>query len=144
MVEIFSKLGVDQTIFMQFGIFIILSIFLKKLLFNPLQEVIEQRSEQTSGLESKADEILLEANQIKNETEEKINLKRNEYYSELKSKKDSLEAQLADRYLKSEAEAETQYEESLAELKDELSKVNEQLSQNTDELSSLLTTKLTK
>ena len=144
MVEIFSKLGVDETIFLQFGIFIILSVLLKKLLFNPLQVVIEGRSEQTSGLESKADKILVEGNKIKEETEEKINAKRNELYTELKSKKDSLEAQLAERFSRSESEAESQYEESLSELNDELSKVNEQLSQNTDELSSLLTTKLTK
>ena len=62
MVEIFGKLGIDGTIFYQFGIFVILAVALKKLLFAPLQSVIQEREEKTTGLESKADNILKEAN----------------------------------------------------------------------------------
>ena len=44
MVEILGKLGVDHTIFHQFGIFIIFAFVIKKVFLKKLQSVIEQRS----------------------------------------------------------------------------------------------------
>ena len=69
MVEIFGKLGIDGTIFFQFGIFIVLAIALKKLLFSPLQQVLNDREDKTTGLEGKADLILQEANKLKENIE---------------------------------------------------------------------------
>ena len=79
MVEILGKLGIDGTIYYQFGIFIILAIALKKILFSPLQNVIESRESQTTGLQGAADKIIHEANQIKEDVE-KIYQKKGKSY----------------------------------------------------------------
>ena len=83
MVEIFGKLGIDGTIFSQFGIFIVLAVALKKLLFSPLQKVIHEREEKTTGLEGKADLILQEANLLKENTELKMSEARQGFYLDL-------------------------------------------------------------
>ena len=144
MVEIFGKLGIDGTIFFQFGIFIVLAVALKKLLFAPLQKVLSEREEKTVGLEGKAESIFSEANKLKEDTELKLSEARQSFYLDLKNKKESLENELGRKFTQSEIEAEKNYNESLIELKEELSLLDDKLAKNTDELSGLLTSKFTK
>ena len=144
MVEIFGKLGIDGTIFFQFGIFVVLAVALKKLLFESLQQVILEREEKTTGLEGKADLIIQEANKLKEETEIKLSEARQSFYLDLKNKKEKLDAKLGENFAQSEIEAEKDYIESLSELKEELSLLDDKLAKNTDELSGLLTSKFTK
>ena len=59
------------------------------------------------------------------------------FYLDLKNKKEKLESELTEKFNKSEIEAEKNYSESLIELKDELSLLDDKLAQNTDELSGL-------
>ena len=144
MVEILGKLGVDHTIFHQFGIFIIFAFVIKKVLFEKLQSVIEQRSDQTQGLESKAASIMDEANKIKADVEQKIHTKKKSLTDDFREKKLTLELSLNENFKKSEVSAEEDFNKGLKDINLELSKVNENLLQQSDELSSLLTTKLTK
>ena len=144
MVEILGKLGVDHTIFHQFGIFIIFAFIIKKVLFEKLQSVIEDRSEQTQGLESKAASIMEEANKIKSDVELKIQDKKKSLTDVLREKKGALESSLNENFKKTELSAEEDFNKSLEDINLELSKVNENLLKQSDELSSLLTTKLTK
>ena len=62
----------------------------------------------------------------------------------MKDNKIKLENELTEKFNNSEIEAEKNYNESLIELKDELSLLDDQLAKNTDELSGLLTSKFTK
>ena len=144
MVEIFGKLGIDGTIFFQFGIFLVLAIALNKILFKPLQDVIQEREDKTTGLKGKADKILLEAEQLKEETELKLSEARQSFYLDLKGKKIKLEEELNEKFKQSESEAELRFDASLKELKEELSLLDDKLAKNTDELSGLLTSKFTK
>ena len=144
MVEIFGKLGIDGTIFFQFGIFLVLAVALNILLFKPLQNVLQDRDDKTTGLKGKADKILEEANQIKEETELKLTEARQSHYLDLKNKKTKLENDLNQKFSQSEVEAEINFNESLKELKEELSLLDDKLAKNTDELSGLLTSKFTK
>ena len=144
MVEIFCKLGIDGTIFFQFGIFLILAILLKKLLFNPLQQVIQERSNQTTGLQGKADEIMEEGLKIKESNDLKLTAARQNLYFDLKKNKDILNTKLEEKFKQSEIDSEKTFKQNLNELNSELSLLNDQLAKNTDELSVLLTSKLTK
>ena len=144
MVEILGKLGVDHTIFHQFGIFIIFAFVIKKVLFEKLQSVIEERSEQTQGLENKAATIMDEANKIKSDVELKIQSKKKFLSDNFREKKITLEASLGENFKNTEFSAEEDFNKGLEDINLELSKVNENLLQQSDELSSLLTTKLTK
>lgn len=144
MVEIFGKLGIDGTIFFQFGIFLVLAVALNILLFKPLQNVLQDRDDKTTGLKGKADKILEEANQLKEETELKLTEARQSHYLDLKNKKTKLENDLNQKFSQSEVEAEINFNESLKELKEELSLLDDKLAKNTDELSGLLTSKFTK
>jgi F0F1-type ATP synthase membrane subunit b/b' len=144
MVEIFGKLGIDGTIFFQFGIFLILAILLKKLLFNPLQQVIQERSNQTTGLQGKAEQIMEEGLKIKESNDLKLTEARQNLYFDLKKHKDILNLKLEEKFKQSEIDSENTYNQNLKELNSELSLLNDQLAKNTDELSVLLTSKLTK
>lgn len=144
MVEILGKLGIDVTTFFQFGIFFALAIALKKLLFVPLQQVIQEREDKTTGLEGKAEEIINEANKLKDETESEMTSARQGLYLDLKESRDKVEKSLEEKFQNVELDAEKNYEQNLKDLKDELSLLDDQLAKNTDELSGLLTTKLTK
>ena len=62
-IGIFQKLGVDQSVFYQFAIFIVLSQLFVHLLFNKLQFVLQTRESKTTKLRCEAGEKFKEAEQ---------------------------------------------------------------------------------
>ena len=85
-----------------------------------------------------------EANKIKSDVELKIQNKKKSLTDVFREKKGTLESSLNDNFKKTELSAEEDFNKSLEDINLELSKVNENLLKQSDELSSLLTTKLTK
>lgn len=72
MVEIFNKIGVDESIFYQFVIFLISFIFLKRLFFSKLQEVLDQREEQTTLSDIHSDQMLKKTEELNAKYEQKL------------------------------------------------------------------------
>ena len=64
LIKIFSQLGVDWTIFVQFFIFLVLYFVLKNLFFNKLLEVLQFRENKTTKLEQEANKRMALADEM--------------------------------------------------------------------------------
>ncbi len=60
LLNVLEALGVDKTIFAQFGIFVFVFIVLKKLLFETVLDVLREREEKTVITEKNSDELMNE------------------------------------------------------------------------------------
>lgn len=64
MMEIFKTLGINETIFMQFGIFMVVYLFLSNVLFKPYLKAFTKRKEQTVGKTDLAERFIEEAKEL--------------------------------------------------------------------------------
>lgn len=64
LLNVLVALGVNKTIFIQFFVFVILFLVLKKTLFSKLLEVLMDREEKTVVTEKNSDELLNEAKNL--------------------------------------------------------------------------------
>ena len=69
--ELFKTLGLDETILFQFGIFLVVYLFLSNILFKPYMKAFDKRSEQTVGKTDTAERFIVEAQELENEYETK-------------------------------------------------------------------------
>ncbi len=69
--EILNALGVNQTVFIQFGVFVVAYLFLSNLLFKPYFKAFVQRKERTVGKTDLAEKYALEAKELQAKYESK-------------------------------------------------------------------------
>lgn len=86
-IQIFVKLGVDQSIFIQFAIFTVLFVLLKVLFFDKLLFVIQTREEKTTKLESEAGDKMKEAEKLAQQFEDEIQKTSETVYQKMHDKK---------------------------------------------------------
>ena len=115
--EILDSIGIDQTIFWQFIIFVITFVSLKKFLFEKLQEVVEEREYKTVSLAKIAEDKEQEALKISNEIETEITLSKKQANEKLRESKKVFTLQ-EDKKIKS---AEDRLNENLEKKKEEFS-----------------------
>jgi F-type H+-transporting ATPase subunit b len=60
--EIFAQLGIDQTFYTQFAIFVAIFIIIRPLFFKPFQKLIETRHQKTVADRERAEELVKQAN----------------------------------------------------------------------------------
>jgi F0F1-type ATP synthase membrane subunit b/b' len=65
--ELIETLGLDSTIALQFGIFIIVYLFLSQVLFKPYMAAFDERQEQTIGKTDTAERFIAEAQNLEQE-----------------------------------------------------------------------------
>lgn len=70
--SVFKKLNVDQTVFIQFAILVVLFFLLKVIFFNKLQFVLELRESKTTKLEDNANKTFSEAESLSKKYKDKI------------------------------------------------------------------------
>ncbi len=70
--SVFKKLNVDQTVFIQFGILVVLFFLLKVIFFNKLQFVLELRESKTTKLEDNANKTFSQAESLSQKYKEQI------------------------------------------------------------------------
>jgi len=86
--EIFDTLGLDQTMAMHFGIFVIVYLFLSNLLFKPYLRAFTKRTEQTVGKTDLAERFIEETKELEVEYSTKarqLNQKTKAIYDESRS-----------------------------------------------------------
>lgn len=69
--ELLKTLGLDSTVAFQFGIFLIVYLFLSNLLFKPYLKAFNKRKEQTVGKTDTAERYISETQDLENEYETK-------------------------------------------------------------------------
>lgn len=62
--EIFTSLGLDETLFVQMGVFLVVFVVLKKLLFEPYFAAYRERKERTVGQTEAAERYVNEAREL--------------------------------------------------------------------------------
>ena len=141
-IGIFQKLGVDQSIFYQFAIFIVLFAALKAVFFNKLLFVLQTRESKTTKLDHQAGDKFKEAEKLseKFETEiQKANEEAHQNMSELKNS--NLKKIHADQKEK-ETKVLANYEEQKKAVIAEVEAKRDAVLQNSKELSENLVNKL--
>ncbi len=112
---IFTKLGVDSTIFYQFAVVVVLFFILKTLFLNKLKEVILLREERTTKLEIEANKKMNQAQELSAQYKTKMDKcfndaqiffreKQSAIYSSEKEKVDAFEFHMSTEFQKKKEE----------------------------------------
>lgn len=91
--SVFEKLSVDKTVFIQFGILIVLFMFLKMILFDKLQFVLELRETKTTKLEDNANKTFSEAETLSKKYKNEVD----KAYVEAQEKYNKRKAEILER-----------------------------------------------
>ena len=83
MLEILGQLGINQTFFIQFGIFFVLFLVIPNLFFKPFQKLIEERHQKTHADHDKAAQLVAQANAKMEEYKNRWSEERNRIRAEM-------------------------------------------------------------
>lgn len=136
-IGIFQKLGVDQSIFYQFAIFIVLFAALKAVFFNKLLFVLQTRESKTTKLDHQAGDKFKEAEKLSEKFETEIQKASEEAHQSMSEMKNSnlkkIQADQKEKELKVLANYEEQKKAVIAEVeakRDAVLKSSNELSEN--------------
>ena len=142
--SIFQSLGVDQTVFVQFILVIIVFTILSSLLFPKVQEVLELRESKTTKLEGHAHTLYKKAEELADQYKNQIEKTHQEAQAvSSKKKAELLNAENA-ALKKKEEEIQKEYEAKRAEVLKEVSSKKTAVLSEAEQLSKSLLEKLTK
>lgn len=141
-IQIFTQLGVDSTIFAQFAIFTVLFFVLKYVWFNKLLSVIELRENSTTKRDSNANEKFNEADKLAQKYDDEIQDTYAETFKNVNSKKEALLKEEGIRIREVEGKLATEFEAKRAELEEDYKAKKSQVLSNVDSLSGDLLNKL--
>lgn len=139
--SVFKKLNVDQTVFIQFAILVVLFFLLKVIFFNKLQFVLELRESKTTKLEDNANKTFSEAESLSQKYKEKID----KAYVEAQEKYNKRKTEILDREKQNIKTAENQInqvvEQERAQFVAELDSKRKEVLNNADSLAKNLVDK---
>ncbi len=114
----------------------LLYLYLGRMFFRPLEEVLKRRYEATEGARKLADESLAKAAAKTAEYEAAMRAARGEIYSELGQLRRQLQVERATAVEQARREAEAQIAEARAQLQQEVARLKQQLAGESDALAS--------
>ncbi len=140
--ELLSALGVNQTVAIQFVIFVVVYFFLNKVLFSPYIAALEERRSRTEGQSEKAEKFMEEAKALHDQYAVKVR--------EMNDKQKGIYDQARGEALKSyeqivtaaREKSKTTIENAQKDLKADLQKVRQQAEQEIPAITSLITERL--
>tara|TARA_R110002072_G_scaffold288917_1_gene455431 strand:- start:105593 stop:106036 length:444 start_codon:yes stop_codon:yes gene_type:complete len=141
-IQIFTQLGVDSTIFAQFAIFTALFFILKYVWFNKLLKVIELRELSTTKRESQANDKFNEAEKIAQKYDDEIQEAYTESFKEVNVKKEKLLKEEATRIKEVETTLAAEFNSKRNVLINEFNEKKGKVLENVDSLSNDLVNKL--
>jgi len=142
-INIFKSLGVDESIFVLFGLFCALYVVLKLVLFGKLQEVLESREGKTTGLEGNANKKFAEAEEMISKYNDKIEKANIEAQSIFSTKKSEIISRELKNYKEAESRVNRDVDAKRAEFTAELNEQKVTVMKSADSLSENLVQKLT-
>lgn len=141
---IFKSLGVDQTVFIQFAILIVMFFLISSLLFTKLQEVLELREIKTTKLENTAHAIYKQADELAEQYKARVEKTHHDSHHTNQKKKTDITSTEKEKLKSAEEQFSKEYEEKRSKILDELATQKATLMSKVDELSGSLVEKLTK
>ncbi len=136
--DILTQLGINNTVFIQFGIICALYFISKKVLFTPLQKVIELRIEKTTKTEELAGELKSEYENLKYEYDEKIESAYKSTQEEKNNKKKEIEKDLNSKFKSAESDSNKKLEEEKTKIENEFSAKKNSILSEADSLADQL------
>ena len=143
-IQIFTQLGADQSIFYQFAIFIVLFILLKTVLFNKLLFVLQTRENKTTKMEERANSKLGEAEKLARKFEEEVSTKRLEEIEKAQDLKATALKEISARKSEKEKVVQGIFEEGKQKIESEFEVTRKNTMANVSGLSNDLIEKLVK
>ena len=142
-IQIFVKLGVDQSIFYQFIIFTVIFFLLKTLFFNKLLFVLQTRESKTTKLEEGAGNKMKEADKLSKEFEEEVRKANDLAHQAMSEKKNSALKNIEEIQKVEESKILKSFEERKLEVVASIESSKQQILSSADELSEKLVEKIT-
>lgn len=140
--EMFTSLGLNSTLFVQMGVFLVVFIVLKKVLFEPYFAAFHERKERTEGVTEAAERYVHEAKALEEKYSQKaqaINAQFRAIYD--KTRTDALREY--DRVVQqARAKSKDWMEEARGKMKKEVSDANEQMTRDIPTISQLIIAKM--
>lgn len=124
---ILGQLNINMTVFTQLVVVFILFIIAKYLFYAKLQEILEERHNQTTGLESQADATFEKVEVLKEEYEEKMSGARTEAQQKLKAAKIRITQKLDEKFSERETLTNKRVEEAQEKISGEVASQKEAL-----------------
>lgn len=110
-IGIFQKLGVDESIFYQFGIFVIIFFLLKIVFFNKLLFVLQTRESKTTKLDLEAGSKFKEAEKLSEKFDKEIQKTSEEAHMKMSELKNKSVKEISEAQKNEELKVLAQYEE---------------------------------
>ena len=132
----------DGTIFVQAGIFLLLLLILRGLLFKPWLEARERRVEKIDGAIKAADDLKTKADALGEEYDQRLAAAREQALEVSNDARRKSDAEGAELVGAARQEAGNKLEKSRAELEQEIAKAREALSGRVSSLAQEITTKV--
>lgn len=107
--SVFEKLSVDKTVFIQFGILVVLFMFLKMIFFDKLQFVLELRETKTTKLEDNANKTFSQAETLSKKYKDEVD----KAYGEAQEKYNKRKAEILERERRAVKAAESEINKEL-------------------------------
>ncbi len=142
-IQIFVKLGVDQSIFYQFLIFTVIFFLLKTLFFNKLLFVLQTRESKTTKLEEGAGNKMKEADKLSKEFEEEVRKANDLAHQAMSEKKSTALKNIEEMQKAEESKILKSFEERKSEVVASIESSKQQILSSADELSEKLVEKIT-
>lgn len=139
---ILNQLNINSSVFTQFAIVLALFIVAKYLFYSKLQEVLESRHQQTTGLESQADAAFEKVEVLKEEYENKMSGARLKAQAQLKEAKQEIIKKFDSKYSEREAIVENRIEEANQKITGEVNSQKESLLGQSQNLANDLVAKI--
>lgn len=137
-----KALGVDKTVFIQFAIFVILFVILKKLFFSKLLEVLKDREEKTVVTEKNSDSLMDEAKELEKKYNEMVAFIYQKYQEKFSEDKTDIMDEENKRFKLHEEQTLQKEEEEIQKIAQEIKALKEAAFQEKDNLKKELITKL--
>lgn len=143
-VVILNSLKIDNTVLIQFGLFVIFFNIIAPLLFNKLQSILELRENKTTKLESHAHHVYKQADDLAAQYKAKIEKTHQDSQSVASKKKADILSSERNALKEADNKMNAEYEAKRAAALKELSEKRALVMAEADKLSSNLVEKLTK
>ncbi len=142
-IQIFVKLGVDQSIFYQFAIFAVIFFLLKTVFFNKLLFVLQTRESKTTKLEEGAGDKFKEADKLAKKFDEEVQKTNEVVHQRISERKSSALKTIEQTQKTTEDKILKSFEERKAEVVASIEANKAEILSKADELSEKLVDKIT-
>jgi F-type H+-transporting ATPase subunit b len=115
---------------------------LKKLFFDPVLSIINQRYQLTTGVKIEAEKIHQQAQQLLNEYQEKIKQAKIEVYDNIKKQNAILQKQKYDEIQKAKKQTDALIAETISELENYITKISPALKEESKNMALLIANKV--